>query len=688
MSFFKKETKEDKERKKLEKKLVKDISTSNNNNNNADISSSSSSSLLSNLNSNNNTNTKHSSYSKLLSSTQLNESNELNEMSYPNNESNSQPPLPASQPPPILAPKPKKGILKTMSKFGIGPTQPQQMSTLPTASAQSPQIVIRSKNPLALSANIHSPHQITVNTEPKLSSSLETSIPNYTKRNSQFYSELSPHKLKTDQPTFSLPQLKQIPAYLLKPSDLTTDYLDNNLLRAVSIQLNNVPSLKLKSEQENKPNVPILIESSELELGLLPGDQLISVNGECVLDKSLNEVRHMLNRLSSSFIVQVRTALAASELVLRNTCDGFRNQAAVGENKSLKRAASLRQKAATPSSSTSSLSSNSSSMASSQNSPKSADEAPADHAGLNNVWLVHSSGYSSAKIFAKIIHKQDPSSSGSSNEMAQVKFKIRLDNGNLIEVSEDSLEKANPSPQYDYCEDLSCLRFINETSLLHVIRQRAQTLKLVYTYIGSQSLLAVRPPSGSNSIYDERIVGMFKGCKQEDMPPHVYSYAQSVYRAMLSTRQDQSIVLLGHSGSGKTKNAKHILNYLFKVSSSTLSVFSESKLNAMFCLLNAFCCVRTERNAYGAANRFLNVFLLEFGHSGQLASILLQMITFDQTRLVYQPNDESNYLIFYYLMLGAEDGVKSELQIGGDELNGSLWFQSTADSTRVIILCF
>ena len=64
-----------------------------------------------------------------------------------------------------------------------------------------------------------------------------------------------------------------------------------------------------------------------------------------------------------------------------------------------------------------------------------------------------------------------------------MKFKVRLDNGRLIEVNEENLEKANP-PQYDYCEDLSQLRFINETSLLHVIRQRYMTPKLIYTYIG------------------------------------------------------------------------------------------------------------------------------------------------------------------------------------------------------------
>lgn len=59
-----------------------------------------------------------------------------------------------------------------------------------------------------------------------------------------------------------------------------------------------------------------------------------------------------------------------------------------------------------------------------------------------------------------------------------------------------------------------------------------------------------------------QVVQMFRGCKSEDMPPHVYAMAQSVYRGMLATRRDHSLVFLGRSGSGKTCNFKHALHYL------------------------------------------------------------------------------------------------------------------------------
>ena len=67
---------------------------------------------------------------------------------------------------------------------------------------------------------------------------------------------------------------------------------------------------------------------------------------------------------------------------------------------------------------------------------------------------------------------------------------------------------------------------------------------------------------------------MFRGCKQEDMPPHIFAAAQSAYRNMLATRMDQSIVLMGHSGSGKTVNARHIMHYLAAAASSPHSALT------------------------------------------------------------------------------------------------------------------
>lgn len=62
---------------------------------------------------------------------------------------------------------------------------------------------------------------------------------------------------------------------------------------------------------------------------------------------------------------------------------------------------------------------------------------------------------------------------------------------------------------------------------------------------------------------------MFKGCRREDVAPHVYAVAQTAYRAMLMSRQDQSLILLGSSGSGKTTSCQHLVQYLATVAGTS-----------------------------------------------------------------------------------------------------------------------
>ena len=125
----------------------------------------------------------------------------------------------------------------------------------------------------------------------------------------------------------------------------------------------------------------------------------------------------------------------------------------------------------------------------------------------------------------------------------------------LLQVEEDDVELANP-PAFDKVEDLAQLRYLNESSVLHVLRQRYGNC-LIHTYAGP-SIITINPMANL-AIYSDKIITMFKECQLEDMPPHIYSVAQNAYRTMLRTRKDQSVAFIGRSGSGKTNNARHCL---------------------------------------------------------------------------------------------------------------------------------
>jgi hypothetical protein len=571
MSFFKKENKEDKERKKLERKLNNKDSTistnlsSNNSKNDNGFSLASSSILsssttsfssLSNLNNTKQATTSNSQNDDLISlSLSLNTHEDKMQNSSNNNYSDNlltlPPPLPSNGPPPV-APKPKKGILKTMSKFAIGHTMPT-LSSPSTSSTSSTNEISSSKT------SIPPPLQITA-------SSIETSIPNYSKRNSQFVNDLPnfntnsiatptttttiAQNVKVERlNTFSLPSVKMLPVYVFNIDELTHD--DHFLIRTIQINdqtlLGTIYLEKFDLTISGTIASYFLIDNLKKENYFkifLPGDQLISINGTYVFEKSLNEVKNMLNLVNSSeIVIQVRTNLSNCELIVRNTSNGLiRMNASHGifdsEIKSLKRAGSIRRKfeymGSSLNESMSSLASSSNASSSSTSpiarstsvsnvEPTTKVSTPPDQFGFNSVWLIHQNGYSQAKIFAKIIHKNELN-----GDVSQVKFKIRLDNGSLIEVNEENLEKANP-PQYDYCEDLSQLRFINETSLLHVIRQRYMTLKLIYTYIGSK-IYKFFVSINSCIIFMQFYLFFYSRCRTANFQ---YKYQNSIERSFL-----------------------------------------------------------------------------------------------------------------------------------------------------------
>ena len=59
---------------------------------------------------------------------------------------------------------------------------------------------------------------------------------------------------------------------------------------------------------------------------------------------------------------------------------------------------------------------------------------------------------------------------------------VRDDNGNVCSIKEDDVQELNP-PKYYQCEDMANLTFLNEGSVLDVLKSR-YTEFLIYTYSG------------------------------------------------------------------------------------------------------------------------------------------------------------------------------------------------------------
>ncbi|XP_078536201.1 unconventional myosin-XVIIIa isoform X13 [Lissotriton helveticus] len=171
--------------------------------------------------------------------------------------------------------------------------------------------------------------------------------------------------------------------------------------------------------------------------------------------------------------------------------------------------------------------------------------------------------------------------------------------------------------------------------------------------------MVILNPLSSPSMYSEKVMQMFKGGRREDTSPHIYAVAQAAYRNMLMTRQDQSIVLLGSSGSGKTTSCQHLIQYLATVAGSTGKIFSAEKWQAVYTILEAFGNSSTTMN--GNATRFSQIISLDFDQTGQVASASIQTMLLEKLRVVRRPENEASFKVFYFLVSGADANLRTEL---------------------------
>ncbi|XP_064533517.1 unconventional myosin-XVIIIa isoform X6 [Pseudopipra pipra] len=351
--------------------------------------------------------------------------------------------------------------------------------------------------------------------------------------------------------------------------------------------------------------------TKDLALGLVPGDRLVEINGLNVENKSRDEIVEMIRQSGETVQLKVQPILELSELSRCWLRGGQGTRRAAWDAKSEEQIA--------------------------------AEEAWYE---TEKVWLVHRDGFS--------LGSQLRPEAGS--PLPEGKVKVKLDHdGAILEVEEDDVEKANP-PSCDRVEDLASLLYLNESSVLHTLRQRYGG-NLLHTYAGPT--MVIINPLSSPSMYSEKVMHMFKGCRREDTSPHIYAVAQAAYRSMLMSRQDQAIVLLGASGSGKTTNCQHLVQYLATIAGSTGKVFSVEKWQALYTILEAFGNSSTSMN--GNATRFSQIISLDFDQAGQVASASVQTLLLEKLRVARRPAKEATFNVFYYLLACSDSTLRTEL---------------------------
>ncbi|CAK6961537.1 unconventional myosin-Va-like [Scomber scombrus] len=193
--------------------------------------------------------------------------------------------------------------------------------------------------------------------------------------------------------------------------------------------------------------------------------------------------------------------------------------------------------------------------------------------------------------------------------------------------------------------DLTALSYLHEPAVLHNIKVRFIDSKTIYTYCGIV-LVAVNPYE-SLPIYEADIINAYSGQNMGDMDPHIFAVAEEAYKQMARDERNQSIIVSGESGAGKTVSAKYAMRYFATVSCSSGEANVEERVLASSPIMEALGNAKTTRN--DNSSRFGKY--IEIGFDKKLCIIGANMRTYllEKSRVVFQAHGERNYHIFYQL---------------------------------------
>ncbi|TWW76229.1 Myosin heavy chain, fast skeletal muscle [Takifugu flavidus] len=219
-------------------------------------------------------------------------------------------------------------------------------------------------------------------------------------------------------------------------------------------------------------------------------------------------------------------------------------------------------------------------------------------------------------------------------------------------VKEDDVTPMNP-PKFDKIEDMAMMTHLNEASVLYNLKERYAAW-MIYTYSGL--FCATVNPYKWLPVYDSEVVSAYRGKKRMEAPPHIFSVSDNAYQNMLTDRENQSVLITGESGAGKTVNTKRVIQYFATIAVGGGEKKKESKMGgsledqiiAANPLLEAYGNAKTVRN--DNSSRFGKFIRIHFGTSGKLSSADIETYLLEKSRVTFQLPDERGYHIFYQMM--------------------------------------
>jgi len=300
------------------------------------------------------------------------------------------------------------------------------------------------------------------------------------------------------------------------------------------------------------------------------------------------------------------------------------------------------------------------------------------------------------------------------------------DIGTLYKIQDSALLESVSTQDKLGVANVLYLPNISEASLLHTLRTRYKRDE-IYTNAGP-ILMSVNPYKQIPNLYcmekmreyrswskantkEITLVGAAAAHHHEPPPPHLFAVADLAYQNLLHKNgndldpleqdilenvgspksKNQSIIISGESGAGKTEATKYIMQFLARITSEYDKQCSEDEVvvssngdNSIVCLeervlsanplLESFGNAQTLRN--DNSSRFGKFIRIQFDlKTGKIAGATISNYLLEKTRLTGQSEGERNYHIFYQL-LGCEEELREKYGLHGIGIEGWSYISS------------
>ncbi|NXW51563.1 MYSS protein, partial [Nyctiprogne leucopyga] len=237
-----------------------------------------------------------------------------------------------------------------------------------------------------------------------------------------------------------------------------------------------------------------------------------------------------------------------------------------------------------------------------------------------------------AKSSVFVAHPKESFVKGTVQSRESGKVTVKTEGGETLTVKEDQVFSMNPAKWKPTC----CLPSLQTYSGLFCVTVNP------YKWL---------------PVYNPEVVLAYRGKKRQEAPPHIFSISDNAYQFMLTDRENQSILITGESGAGKTVNTKRVIQYFATIAASgekkkeeqsgKMQGTLEDQIISANPLLEAFGNAKTVRN--DNSSRFGKFIRIHFGATGKLASADIETYLLEKSRVTFQLKAERSYHIFYQI---------------------------------------